>query len=165
MSAAFTERKRRWTMKPTILIVDDERDFAEILKERLKGKGYAVQQCCSGREALKEIRNGGIDIVVLDVVMPEMDGISVLNEIQSMRSQVEVIMLSGKAGRKEAIAGILRGAFHHLEKPCKDGDLTKEIENAYRRKQEKMQRMKSAMERVRKASRKRQISAGRNGVS
>ena len=141
-------------MKVSVLIVDDEKEFADVLAERLQIKGYRAQACYSGREALERIRDDGVDVVVLDLVMPEMDGINVLNEIKKFKAQIEVVMLSGKATRVDAIEGIERGAFEHLDKPCDDNKLVSSIEAAHERKVALEKRLKDALELIRQAAKK-----------
>jgi DNA-binding NtrC family response regulator len=142
------------TMKVSVLVVDDEKEFADVLAERLELKGYQAQACYSGREALERIRGDGIDVVVLDLVMPEMDGINVLNEIKKFKASIEVVMLSGKATREDAIQGIQRGAFEHLDKPCDDEKLVSSIEAAHERKLALEKRLKKALTLIRQAAKR-----------
>ena len=139
-------------MKARALVVDDEREFADVLAERLRIKGYGAEPRYSGPEALDKIRNGAFDIVILDLVMPEMDGISVLDEIKRLRPTVEVVMLSGKATREDAVEGIKRGAFEHMDKPCDHGTLVAKIEDAHLRKLAQEDRIRLAMERIRRVA-------------
>jgi DNA-binding NtrC family response regulator len=141
-------------MKARVLVVDDEKEFADILAKRLQIKGYQAEACYGGREALEKIRAGKIDIVVLDLVMPEMDGIAVLNEIKKIKPVVEVVMLSGKATPENAIEEIKRGAFEHLDKPCDDSKLVANIDDAHKRKLAHEERIRRALERVRRAAEK-----------
>lgn len=138
-------------MKGTILVVDDEKEFADSLSERLQLKGYQTKSCYSGREALDTLRIRDMDVVVLDLVMPEMDGIDVLKEIKKLKPQVEVIMLSGKATREDAIKGIQSGAFEHLGKPCADHKLESTIEDAKHRKLAFDKRLKNALDSIQQA--------------
>ncbi|MHC4458717.1 MAG: response regulator, partial [Planctomycetota bacterium] len=80
--------------------------------------GYQAEACYSGREALEKIRDGKIDIVLLDLFMPAMGGLAVLNEIKKIKPVVEVVMLSGKATPENAIEELKQGAFEHIDKPC-----------------------------------------------
>ena len=137
-------------MKARALVVDDEKEFADVLAERLRIKGYGAEPCYSGAEALERIRRGVFDIVILDLVMPEMDGMTVLDEIKKLRPNVEVVMLSGKATREDAAAGIKRGAFEHLDKPCDHDALVAKIDDAHVRKLAQEDRIRLAMERVRR---------------
>ncbi|MEE9495192.1 MAG: response regulator [Desulfobacterales bacterium] len=142
------------TMKVSVLVVDDEKEFADVLAERLQIKGYQAEACYSGPEALEKIRDGEIDIVLLDLVMPVMDGLAVLNEIKKINPVVEVVMLSGKATPENAIEELKQGAFEHLDKPCDDDQLVTSIDRAHRRKLAHEERIRLALERVRRASKK-----------
>lgn len=139
-------------MKANILVVDDEREFAEILSERLALKGYTVDYCFGGAEALQKIKDGNFDVIILDLMMPEMDGINTLKQIKALKPIVEVIMLSGKATRGMAIDGMQRGAFEYLTKPCDDQMMIQKIDEAHRRKWEHEERIRRALEDVRRAS-------------
>jgi DNA-binding NtrC family response regulator len=143
-------------MKVSVLVVDDEKEFADLLAERLQIKGYQAEACYSGREALEKVRDGKIDIVLLDLDMPVMDGLAVLNEIKGIRPLVEVVMLSGKATPENAIEELKRGAFEHLDKPCEDDQLLASIDQAHRRKLAHEERIQMALERVRQAAKKAQ---------
>jgi len=138
-------------MKGRVLVVDDEKEFADVLAERLQIKGYQAQACHSGREALDTLRHSDMDVVVLDLVMPEMDGINVLNEIKRFKPQIEVVMLSGKATPEDAIKGIERGAFEHLDKPCDDDKLVSSIEGARQRKLAFEKRLQEVLDSVQQA--------------
>ena len=141
-------------MKVSVLVVDDEKEFADVLAERLQIKGYQAEACYSGPEALEKIRDGEIDIVLLDLVMPVMDGLAVLNEIKKIKPVVEVVMLSGKATPENAIEELKQGAFEHLDKPCDDDQLVANIDSAHRRKLAHEERIRLALERVRRAAKK-----------
>jgi DNA-binding NtrC family response regulator len=144
-------RKGITKMKGKILVVDDEKEYANVLAERLQIKGYQTKACYSGKEALVTLRDCDMDVVVLDLVMPEMDGIDVLKEIKKVKPQVEVIMLSGKATREDAIRGIQSGAFEHLGKPCNDDKLEAIIEGAQHRKLAFEKRLKEALDSIQQA--------------
>lgn len=102
-----------------VLLVDDEAEFTETFSERLSMRNLEISKAFSGEEALKVIeKNKGIEIVILDVKMPGMDGIETLAEIKKRAPLVEVIMLSGHADVESAIDGMKQGAFDYLMKPC-----------------------------------------------
>jgi DNA-binding NtrC family response regulator len=102
-----------------VLLVDDEAEFVEAFSERLTIRNLEVIKAFSGEEALKVLEsNNTIEVVVLDVKMPEMDGIETLKEIKKEYPLVEVIMLSGHADVESAIDGMKQGAFDYLMKPC-----------------------------------------------
>jgi DNA-binding NtrC family response regulator len=102
-----------------LLLVDDERAFLDTMTKRLEKRQIGVWAVYSGTEALDELgRNKGIEVVVLDVKMPGMDGMETLVEIKKRFPLLEVIMLTGHATVETAIDGMKLGAFDYLMKPC-----------------------------------------------
>ena len=79
---------------PRMLIVDDERDICELLKEFFEGKGFAVLSAFSGEEALGKLQESEADIVLLDILLPGLSGIEVLKRIKEQRPKVRVIMVT-----------------------------------------------------------------------
>ena len=102
-----------------VLLVDDEIEFVETFSERLVMRNLEISKAFSGEEALQVLdENKNIEVVILDVKMPGMDGIETLTEIKKKYPLVEVIMLSGHADVESAIDGMKQGAFDYLMKPC-----------------------------------------------
>ena len=102
-----------------VLLVDDEVEFVETFSERLQMRNLEILMAFSGKEALKVLKkNANVEVVILDVKMPEMDGIETLGEIKKRYPLVEVIMLSGHSTVESAIEGMKKGAFDYLMKPC-----------------------------------------------
>jgi DNA-binding NtrC family response regulator len=132
-------------MKARVLVVDDEKDFALALAERLQGRGYDAAACFSGKEAIEKVMSDPIDVVVLDVMMPEMDGVEALHSIKDAKPLTEVILLSGKATLETAITGMQQGAFEYLTKPCKADAMTRKIDEAHKRKKDHENRIRRAM--------------------
>ncbi len=132
-------------MKTAILIVDDEIEFAETLAERLQIRNYETRVCASGMKAIEIVGKTGIDVVILDLIMPEMDGFETLKKIKAVKPLTEVIMLSGKATLKMAVEGMERGAFEYLRKPCESTLMIKKIEEAAQRKRKQEERIQRAM--------------------
>ncbi|MBN2140836.1 MAG: response regulator [Desulfovibrionaceae bacterium] len=118
-----------------VLLVDDEAEFLEILTKRLKKRNLDVSQASSGREAIAAVREGSFDVVVLDMKMPDMDGIEVLREIKSLRPGVEVLILTGHANMEAAVEGMELGAFDYMLKPATINELIFKLEDAYKKKQ------------------------------
>jgi DNA-binding NtrC family response regulator len=120
-----------------VLLVDDEVDFVETFSERLHMRNLEISKAFSGKEALKVLKkNQTIEVVILDVKMPEMDGIDALAEIKKSYPLVEVIMLSGHSTVESAIEGMKKGAFDYLMKPCDmDQIITKVGEAAAKKRQ------------------------------
>ena len=113
-----------------ILLVDDEVDFLETLVQRLKKRNVNVTGVQSGEEALRSLDHQPVDVVVLDVKMPGMEGIQVLKEIKKREPRTEVIMLTGHANVEAAFQGMELGAFDYLIKPVNIEELLKKIQDA-----------------------------------
>lgn len=102
-----------------VLLVDDEKAFLDTITKRLEKRGMDITAVYSGKDALEVLeKNKSIEVVILDVKMPQMDGIQTLIEIKKQFPLVEVIMLTGHATVETAIDGMKRGAFDYLMKPC-----------------------------------------------
>lgn len=130
-------------MKPRILIVDDEKDFIEPLSERLALRDYDVSTALSGEEALEKIKTYNPDVVILDVIMPGLDGIETLAEIKEIKPLTEVIMLTGRATVETAIKGIQLGALDFLLKPCTNEELVSKIDRACKKKADQEKRIRA----------------------
>lgn len=131
-------------MKIRVLLVDDEEKFVQLMTERLTIRGYDVTSSLSGEDALKEVKGYNFDVVILDVLMPGIDGIKTLREIKSIKPLTEVILLTGHAAVDSAIEGMKLGAFDYLAKPCETSDLVAKIEKAHERKAEQEERIREA---------------------
>lgn len=117
-----------------ILLVDDEQPFVETMTKRLKKRGLDILSARDGQAALEQLsRNSGIEVVILDVKMPGMDGIQVLEQIKRRFPITEVIMLTGHATVESAIEGMKLGAFDYLMKPCDMEQLVSKVEAAAQR--------------------------------
>ena len=101
----------------SILLVDDEQQFVVTMAKRLRRRGFLVTEAGGGLEGLRILEDAPVDVVVLDVGMPDMDGIQVLREIKMRFPQVQVLMLTGHADMEVAISGMAMGAFDYLMKP------------------------------------------------
>lgn len=127
-----------------MLIVDDEEDFVEIFALRLEEAGERVSTAHSGKECLEILSEKEIDVVILDIRMPGMDGIETLKEIKKRYPLVEVIMLTGHGTTETAVEGMKLGAFDYLIKPADFNDLTVKLEGARKRKDEQEERIRAA---------------------
>jgi len=116
-----------------VLLVDDEKDFLETLVKRLKKRNLDVSGVTGGQAALDFLAESPVDVVVLDVKMPDMDGITTLREIKKLRPSVEVLMLTGHANVEVAIEGMECGAFDYLMKPMEIDQLLYKLQDAYKR--------------------------------
>jgi len=127
-----------------VLVVDDEKDFVEMLSLRLEEIGEKVTPAYSGRECLDVLEKKDIDVVILDIKMPGMDGIETLREIKKRFPIVEVIMLTGHGTTETAVEGMKLGAFDYLMKPAEFDDLTTKVEGSRKRKEEQEERIRKA---------------------
>jgi DNA-binding NtrC family response regulator len=120
-----------------VLLVDDEIEFVETFSERLVMRDLEISKAFSGEEALQVLEsNKNIEIVILDVKMPGMDGIETLAQIKAKFPLIEVIMLSGHTDVESAIDGMKRGAFDYLMKPCDMDQIIAKVTEAATKKQE-----------------------------
>jgi len=131
-----------------ILLVDDEAEFLDTVLKRLRKRGLLVTGAPSGEKALAYLDQNAVDVVVLDVKMPGMDGIQTLREIKKQNPLVEVIMLTGHASVEVAIEGMQLGAFDYLMKPINIDDLLYKIQDAQKKKslqEEKIRHMEETV--------------------
>ncbi|MEW6184705.1 MAG: response regulator [Thermodesulfobacteriota bacterium] len=117
-----------------LLLVDDEEDFRTTLANRLKKRKLSVQAAADGYQAIEIVRALPIDVAIVDVKMPGMDGLETLKQIKQINALVEVIMLTGHASVESGIEGMRLGAFDYLMKPCDIDELVLKIEDAYQQK-------------------------------
>lgn len=127
-----------------VLLVDDEKDFIEMLSLRLQESGEKVSAAYSGKECLESLEDINVDVVVLDIKMPGMDGIETLREIKKRFPLVEVILLTGHGSTETAVEGMKLGAFDYLMKPADFDDLATKLEGARKRKDEQEERIRKA---------------------
>ena len=102
---------------PKILIVDDEPRMCDSLKDLLSGEGYEIYTSNSVKEATKYLSENRVDLVLLDMVMPEMDGRHVMDYINSQGIETLIIVMTGHACMESAIEALRRGAYDYLRKP------------------------------------------------
>ena len=134
-----------------LLLVDDEVEFLQTLMRRMKKRNVDVRGVNSGEETLRYLSQNPIDVVVLDVKMPGMDGIETLREIKKRTPLIEVIMLTGHANLEAAIEGMEIGAFDYLMKPINIDDLLYKVQDAYKKKSLHEQKIQSMQGTVREA--------------
>ena len=104
-------------MSDTILIVDDDEGVRQILVETLKTAGHTVTTADSGERAVAAVREAPVDLVILDMVLPRVDGLEVLREITTLRPETAVIMITGYASVETAIRAMKMGAVDYIVKP------------------------------------------------
>jgi DNA-binding NtrC family response regulator len=114
-----------------VLLVDDEAPFVETMTKRLTKRKLEVKTASNGPEALTVLdKHPTVEVVILDVKMPGMDGVETLKEIKKRHPLVEVIMLTGHATVETAIEGMKLGALDYLMKPCEMDLLMAKVEEA-----------------------------------
>ena len=130
---------------PLIMLVDDEVPFVETMEKRLKKRNMETLTAFSGTECLEKLKtHQNLDVVVLDVIMPGIDGLETLKEIKSTYPLIEVIMLTGHATVELGIKGMKLGAFDFLMKPCDIEELVGKVEEATRTKRQQESKIKDA---------------------
>jgi len=132
----------------SVMLVDDEVEFLETLMKRMKKRNVNVTGVKSGEEALEFLAGNPIDVTVLDVKLPGMDGIETLRQIKRMYPLMEVIMLTGHANVEVAVEGMEIGAFDYLMKPMDIDELLYKIHDAYKKKSIQENKIKSIKEAV-----------------
>jgi DNA-binding NtrC family response regulator len=121
-------------MGEKVLLVDDEKDFLTVMSERMTARGMQVRTAESAQEALQQVEQGGFDAIVLDLMMPGMDGIQTLKAIKKRNPALQVILLSGHATFEKGIEAMKLGAMDFVEKPADIDLLTTKIKQAQAKK-------------------------------
>ena len=103
--------------KTSILLVEDEENLHEALKLNLELEGYEVTSAFDGAAALKAVENEYFDLIILDVMLPEMDGISVTETVRISNNEVPILILSAKNSSADRVLGLKKGADDYLTKP------------------------------------------------
>jgi two-component system nitrogen regulation response regulator NtrX len=105
------------TLRPTILVVDDEPGVRSSLSGVLRDEGYTVEAVSSGEQCLERLTRGSVDLIVLDVWLPGMDGLATLARLRERQVDAEVVLISGHGNIESAVRAIKMGAFDFVEKP------------------------------------------------
>ncbi|MCF8050130.1 MAG: response regulator [Desulfobacterales bacterium] len=117
-------------MAEHVLLVDDEKDFLDIMKERLSARGIAVSTETSPEKALKRIESELFDALILDLQMPGIDGLEALKRAKKLRPELQVILLTGHATVEKGVEAIKLGAMDFIEKPADLEALSEKIKRA-----------------------------------
>ncbi len=128
--------------------MDDEDDFVDMLQLRLEEDGEKVTPAYSGQMALEILAKEEIDVVILDILMPCMDGIETLREIKRRFPLVEVILLTGHGTTASAVDGMKQGAYDYLLKPADISELETKQEGARKNKEAHEERIRKAEARL-----------------
>jgi DNA-binding NtrC family response regulator len=125
-----------------VLLVDDEGEFLDTLVKRIQKRNVNATGVNSGEEALAFLEKTPVDVVVLDVRMPGMDGIETLRALKRQHPLTEVVMLTGHASLEVAIEGMELGAFDYLMKPVEIDDLLYKLQDANKRRSIQLEKIK-----------------------
>jgi DNA-binding NtrC family response regulator len=121
-------------MSEKILLVDDEQDFLDVMSERIEARGMEVTTADSAMKALELVKSGGFDAIIVDLMMPAMDGLQTLKAIKEKNPELQVILLTGHATVEKGIEAMKLGAMDFVEKPADLDRLTEIIKKAQARK-------------------------------
>ena len=117
-------------MHAKVLLVDDEKDFLDIMAERMEARGMDVSTANSAEDALVMVQKESYDAIVMDLMMPEMDGFKALKLFKETKPEVQVILLTANVPEEKCIEAIKLGAMDVIEKPADLNLLTQKIEKA-----------------------------------
>jgi phosphate regulon transcriptional regulator PhoB len=122
-------------MKPKILVVDDETDALDLIEFNLKAAGYEVITATDGVKALEKARSAAPDLIILDLMLPEMDGLEVCKTLrrEEKTATVPIIMLTAKAAEIDRVLGLELGADDYVTKPFSPRELTLRVKSLFRR--------------------------------
>jgi two-component sensor histidine kinase/CheY-like chemotaxis protein len=135
------------SQKPNILVVDDEPDVCDALKEFLGKQGYRVMAAHSGEEAVGLLAENNFDLIILDMVLPGMSGLDVMDYISSNNLAALVIVMTGYASTDSAVESFRKRAYDYVIKPSDFSDLLTRVKNAvnYKRSEEERVRAEEAL--------------------
>jgi two-component system response regulator GlrR len=133
----MTERER-------ILLVDDDEGLLQLLKMRLAAMGFTVTACVTGQQALAEARPGSFDLAITDLRLPDLDGVTLMEELRRIHSDLPVLILTAHGSIPNAVEAMQKGAYGYLTKPFDNKELAVHIEKALaqRRMSREIQRLK-----------------------
>lgn len=115
-----------------ILLIDDDPELGELLGSYLGDEGYELEACCTAKNGLKAFENGDHDLVILDIILPDISGLNVLGKIRA-ESSVPVLMLTGKGEEVDRVVGLEMGADDYICKPFPLRELLARMRAALRR--------------------------------
>ncbi|MBU4427602.1 MAG: response regulator [Desulfobacterales bacterium] len=116
--------------KQTILVVDDEAMILRVFERLLSKEGYTVLTASNGKEALELVRKKSLELVILDLKLPDMSGIDILRRIKRPRENPEVIVITGYGTMKTARAAMRLGAYDYITKPFDDNYVRSLVKDA-----------------------------------
>ena len=116
-----------------ILVVEDEETLAAGVREALERQQYSVETCADGLAGLERIREGGLDLVILDLMLPKMGGLDVLKHLRAEGRDVRVVILTALASEQDLVRGFELGADDYVKKPFSPRELLARVEAQFRR--------------------------------
>src|SRR5918995_5194368 len=119
----------------SVLVIDDEEVMRDILGTLLEREGYSVRLAANGQEGLDLARSLPFDAVIVDVMMPGIDGLQVLDELKKHDDELPVLMITAYASMESAISAMKKGAFDYITKPFKNDEVLVVLQNAIERRQ------------------------------
>ncbi len=136
-------------MSATILVVDDEKNIRRTLRMVLEGEGYETDEAGTAEEGLARVKEGGVDLVILDVRLPGMSGLDALERLRALDAELPVLMISGHASVGEAVRAVQSGATDFFEKPLDRDRVLVRVRNALetRRLQLEVTRLRAGLDR------------------
>ncbi len=114
-----------------ILVVDDDPDIREVLKDRLESLGYVVQAAADGKEALKVLEKQNPQLILLDIEMPAMSGLEILKEIRKRELDITVIMITAYGTIERAVEAMKEGAYDFIPKPFEPDHVALAVRKAW----------------------------------
>ncbi|HIR60725.1 MAG TPA: response regulator transcription factor [Candidatus Faecivivens stercoravium] len=120
---------------PKLLVVDDEQNIRAMIRKYAEFDGYAVEEAGDGMEAVEKFRAGAFDLIIMDVMMPELDGFSACREIRKADEQVPIIMLSARGEEYDRIHGFELGVDDYVVKPFSPRELMMRVSAVLKRSQ------------------------------
>lgn len=113
-----------------VLLVDDEPHFIKMLAERLVGRGFNVETAGGGSEAIEKVKDEPYDAIILDLLMPDMDGLETLRQLKEMNPDLQIILLTGHGTVDKGVEAMKLGAMDFVEKPADFKELLEKIKTA-----------------------------------
>ena len=117
-------------MPAKVLLIDDEKDFLDIMAERMEARGMEVATATSAEDALKMVITTSYDVIIMDLMMPEMDGFKALKLFKQTKPEVQIILLTANVPDEKRMEAIKLGAMDVIDKPADLNLLTQKIEEA-----------------------------------
>jgi two-component system, OmpR family, phosphate regulon response regulator OmpR len=122
-----------YAVQPRVLIIDDDERLAEMVRSYLGGRGFAVEQRGDARSGLLALKKGGYDALILDVMLPDMDGFDVCRAVRADQHTLPILMLTGRGDEMDRIVGLELGADDYLPKPFNPRELLARLRAILRR--------------------------------